>query len=132
MAVGGGSGPVTAVDNIAGPVKRPGDCSRRRMISENWPGVSFSPLLMRPARSSASERRSDPLNVFVVGIVGSGGERYGQFPSGLKLLEPVKFPGIPKLEELLEELLLLLRKLGGGLEVYDYHQIAGGFAPQAG
>jgi len=41
-------------------------------------------------------------------------------------------PGSLETEELLEELLLSFRELGGGLEVHDHHQIAGGFAPQAG
>jgi hypothetical protein len=31
-------------------------------------------------------------------------------------------------EELLEELLLSFRELGGGLEVHDHHQVSRGFA----
>ena len=76
----------------------------------------------------AGEQRVDPVKGFDRGA----GGRCSYLPSGFHLREPVHFPGILQPEELLEELLLLLRELGGGLEVHDHHQIAGGFAPQAG
>jgi hypothetical protein len=59
-------------------------------------------------------------------------EQIRLFCSGFHLLDPVQSHGTLELEELLEELLLLFREPGGGLEVNHHHQITGGFAPQTG